>query len=93
VNRNGLHRPEATAPRGPVAYHAHRPKGRGGLLGAAQPTVEVTHPTQADALWARFGAVAMHRPHTVVRLLMSRRWPPHDEGYAMSMREPRGWHW
>jgi hypothetical protein len=40
VSRSGLCRLETTTPRGLAARCAHGPKGRGGLLGVAQPTAK-----------------------------------------------------
>jgi hypothetical protein len=87
VNRNRLRWPEATSPRGPSACRSHGPKGQGDLHRPG----EVAHPAQGGTSWACPGAVATHRPRMVARLSMAHRWPPHDQVYAMSMREPRGW--
>jgi hypothetical protein len=60
MNSNGLYPAQSySAPR-PVACRAHRPKGRGNLLGVTQPPANVARPAQANA--ARLAhALGSHR--------------------------------
>jgi hypothetical protein len=42
--------------------------------------------------WACSGAVAAHRAHAVMRLLVTRRWPPHDAVFTASTGGNGGTH-